>query len=204
MTLDELIRRMTDRATTYVVPMYDPDGRVIVTDGVAMLCLDRAWGTGQELAAQRVLDIAREKPKRRQAVKMRPLRDWCGPAPVLTVEPCPSWLEHEEDPDGGECWHGCIFVPGLGFAFESQDRPFATAVNSDAWGDVAGVVVDRVRLAELLAPFDDDFVWVGKVLRGQALRVSGVSWEATLMGRVRRKNCGTVASARTKQTARFQ
>lgn len=123
------------------------------------------------------------EPKRWHTTTVGALREWAGPAPVYTVEPCPNWDEHEEvatgkrDPE--ECYYGCAYTPGLGYAYETQDRKFGNEGDAD-WGAIGGIIVDRARLAELLGPFEDCSVSWG-IYRGALYVQHGDLWRIALM-----------------------
>lgn len=123
------------------------------------------------------------EPKRWHATTLARLREWAGTAPVYTVEPRPNWDEHEEvaagkrDPE--ECYYGCAYMPGLGYAYETQSRKFGNEGDAD-WGAIGGIVVDRARLAELLSPFDDCDVMWGIYKKALYVQHGGL-WRVALM-----------------------
>lgn len=126
--------------------------------------------------------------------RLRDLREWAGEPGRWSVLPCPNWARHSrfastEDPhdyDDAECYYGCTYVAGLGFAYEDTTRTYG-----EDWGIVAGVTLDCSLLADLLAPWPEGPVWLW-VDRG-ALHVvaSDDSWRVVLMcGDPKRVNVG--------------
>ena len=178
-----LFGRITDRSLTYPRVM-SAGGFAIATDGFQAAL---AKGAGEVDAPEKVYEMllaTRARPL--LWCRLDALRDWCGPAPVPMVLPCPEQEDHDafvngDNLDGGECYYGCQYVAGLGYAYEGQDRSFASSPDGGGWGVVCGLIVDRVRLAELLEPWPDCEVklWTHK----GALYVGATadSWRVVLM-----------------------
>lgn len=185
--LDRLQRRICDRSTVLPRLMLGGAARshLVAADHCSFVATAFFALSGEpppELSERHERIIFAE-PKRWHATTLAALRAWAGPSPVYMVKPCPESDVHEEEATGKrdpwECFYGCQFVPGLGYAYESQDREFGELGDAD-WGRIGRVIVDRARLAELLGPFDDCSVMWG-VHEGALYVQYGGLWRVGLM-----------------------
>lgn len=177
MKTDVLMRRIADRGRYPMIyghtpsPEAAPGGWVLATDGVCALIRWRVGAWQQAYAPARMAKVLFQDPPEQVAVELEALRAWCGEPPVPVVMPCPNASENGEHLPvlGTHCYHDCTWIEGLGHACDGESRGFDP-------GLIAGIAVDRKRLAELLQCFPDGVVWVGSDgmhlhVRTDALRV---------------------------------
>ena len=158
--LSTLRARIVDRSTVFPTVVRHGE-HVIIAEHCAAIVARNDLGELPD-APESYTRILFAEPKRWRKTTLSALRTWTGPEPIPTVEPCPNWDRHEEEASGARkpdgCYYECQFVTGLGYAHETTDRVFAEGIGDDNWAEIDGMVVDRIRLAELLAPWDDGCV----------------------------------------------
>lgn len=124
-------------------------GWKLATDGCCALMVrdGRAWQ--RKNAPSNMVAVLFATPLTMRQVSIAALQAWAGEPPVQEIQPCPDWGLHEaHDRDACHCYHECQWVEGLGYACERESR------DCD-WGIIAGIPVDRSRLAELLSCWPD-------------------------------------------------
>lgn len=155
-----------------------PVGWAIATDGMCALLVRRDDAWKLNYAPAMMVDVLLAKPQARHMTTVEALQAWAGEFPVPCVLPCPGWEAHERfaNDEDAECFYGCQFVEGLGYAYEDGHRTFGKE-----WGSIAGIAIDRARLAELLAPFAGPCKY-GVAASGHAasLYIDGDGWRAVL------------------------
>lgn len=130
------------------------------------------------------------------------LRDWLGPVPVATVQPCPDWEAHELDRErltageltalDGTCYYDCARIEGLGYAHETPSR------TSD-YVRIAGQTYDAVVIARVLDGLPGEDVAIGTIRSGareqyDALAIQGRDPDDDTVWRVVVAPCGPRAT----------
>lgn len=158
--IDSVLRAITRRGELrfpdvlgHVPEVGSGSGWKLATDGFCALMVrdTRAWQ--RKPAPSSMVAVLFAKPLTMRQVSIAALQAWAGEPPVQEVQPCPDWGLHrgvheDRDSDACHCFHECQWVEGLGYACERESR------DCD-WGIIAGIPVDRSRLAELLSCWPD-------------------------------------------------
>lgn len=180
-----------------VAKLCDPDGgREIPEHPWRILWRDEPWCVGTDGHCALLVrgesnappwprsktDPLLRRPQRSVPVWLDDLR-WLGGErymPRPQVLPCPEWAEHEAFARGergahewGECYYGCQYEPGLGYAYEDRGFPARTIVA------VGNVWLDARYLAEVCAEWPDVLVRVG-FDRHADLIIDGDGWRAVV------------------------